>query len=72
MRLTVNLDRELYTTAVAYARNANCSISEAVNQLLRRSLERAPSAARRQQNGFPVVRGARSFSDADVERFGNE
>jgi hypothetical protein len=68
MRLTVNLESELYAIAVAYARNAGCSISDAVNLLLRRSLTPAVKPSKRRASGFPVVRGERPFSDEDVER----
>jgi hypothetical protein len=35
MRLTVNLDPDLYGPAKSLAREADCTISAAVNQLLR-------------------------------------
>jgi hypothetical protein len=76
MRLTVNLEHDLYVVARSLASADDCSISAAVNKLVRRALE--PSAAagvtgrsRRSKsdvNLLPVVRGERPFTSEDVYR----
>ena len=43
MRLTINLEPDLYAVAVSLAKAEDCSISAAVNQLVRRR-ERGPAA----------------------------
>jgi predicted DNA-binding ribbon-helix-helix protein len=45
MRLTVRLDKDVYTVAMALARSEQISVAEAVNRLVRRGLERRTSAA---------------------------
>ena len=59
MRLTVNLEPDLYALAVSLAKAEDCSISAAVNRLLRRSLangtDHGPRPRRR--NNFLVSRG---------------
>ncbi len=72
MRLTVNLDPDLYGLARSLAREADCSVSAAVNQLLRRSLTGAgqggPATARpSKRNGFVVSKG-RVVVTADTVR----
>ena len=63
MRLTVNLDPDLYAVAVSLAKAEDCSISAAVNRLLRRGLsggqrQPAPSAGlTRRRNGILVSLG---------------
>ncbi len=67
MRLTVNLDADLYALAVSLAKAEDCSISAAVNRLLRRSLssssESGAPAGRR--NGLAISRGREPVT-ADV------
>ena len=58
-RLTVNLDDDLYALAVSLAKAEDCSISAAVNRLLRRSLpggsgSGAPAGHR---NGLAISQG---------------
>ena len=74
MRLTVNLEPDLYGLAKSLAKAEDCSVSAAVNRLLRRSLpdlagHGAPRATRpAKRNGFAISRGSiqvglpRSFS----------
>ena len=63
MRLTVNLDPDLYAVAVSFAKAEDCSISAAVNRLLRRGLPGgqtlfAPPAGRTvRRNGILVSLG---------------
>lgn len=63
MRLTINLEPDLYAVAVALARADDCSISAAVNRLLRRSLPGAqpgrgqPAPAMKWRNGLLVSDG---------------
>ena len=63
MRLTVNLDTDLYALAKSLAQAEDCTISAAVNRLLHRSLpggrqqaKESPNRTRR-RNGFAVSRG---------------
>ena len=67
MRLTVNLEADLYLTAKSLAIAQDCSISAAINQLLRRKLEPTPIPKRR-KNSFPVAPGRRRFTSEDVYR----
>jgi hypothetical protein len=69
MRLTVNLEPELYSIAKSLAKAEDCSISAAVNQLLKRSLMDAGKSQRSRRvlkrNGLIVSRGKRAIT-ADV------
>ena len=73
MRLTVNLEPDLYAVAKALAQSEDCSISAALNRLLRRSLQGGATngAARRsrprRRNRFVVSRGAEPVT-ADTVR----
>jgi hypothetical protein len=64
MRLTVNLETELYALARSLSKAEDCSISSAVNRLLRRSLaldgsgHGSRTATPVQRNGFTVSQGA--------------
>jgi len=64
MRLTINLDDELYAMARAHALRERISISKAISSLLRRQpTETAPSKGRKKpgvhaRSGFPVVGSA--------------
>lgn len=77
MRFTVNLDSDLYAVAKSLARAEDCSLSAAVNRLLRRSLahgaRRGPSGTpeRRTRNGLPISRGAMPLT-ADMVRHEEE
>ena len=70
MRLTVNLDSDLYALAVSLAKAEDCSISAAVNRLLRRSLpgESGRSAPSRRRNGFLVSPGREPITADDIAR----
>ncbi len=68
MRLTVNLDDDVYKAVRAPAEAEDISISEAVNRLLRRALEPRASSIRKSRTGFPIVPGKRPFGPEDVAR----
>lgn len=72
VRLTVNLDEDLYALARSLAQAEGCSVSVAVNRLVRRSFEEDPSrrsGSRRRttRNGFVVSKGRVPIT-ADVVR----
>lgn len=73
MRLTVNLEADLYAVAKSLAKAEDCSISSAVNRLLRRCLvARAEQPAREshrlaKRNGFVISRGRQPIT-ADLLR----
>jgi len=69
MRLTVNLDDDLYALSKSIAKNEGLSISAVVNRLLRKSQKPAPiaSSSGQTRNGFPIVRGAQVVTPALVE-----
>ena len=73
MRLTVNLEPDLYTLAKSLAKAEDCTISAAVNRLLRRSFDaEADRATRsshraRKRNRFTVSRGRQPVT-ADTVR----
>ena len=74
MRLTVNLEPDLYAVAVSLAKAEDCSISAAVNRLLRRALPgESEHAARsdgtvRSRNRFLVSRGGQPITAETVHR----
>lgn len=58
MRLSISLDDDLYAVAKSLAKAQDLSLSAAVNQLVRRSLEQRPSrhlGANSDGTGLPVV-----------------
>ena len=67
----MNLEPELYSIAKSLAKAEDCSISAAVNRLLKRSLLDAEKGQRsrraQKRNGFIVSRGKRPIT-ADVVR----
>jgi len=68
MRLTVNLEPDLYALAKSLAKEEDCTISAAVNRLLRRSLRvGGKTGRRRRRNGFVISRGKKPVT-ADVIR----
>jgi hypothetical protein len=72
VRLTVNLEPDLYAVARSLASAEDCSISAAVNRLLRRSLRGHRAAPRRagkpfRRGGFAVSPGRRPVT-ADTVR----
>lgn len=66
MRLTVRLDDDLYALAKAVSKAEDCSISAAVNLLLRRA--RALRPQEEPAGGFPIVHCRTRFTDRDVEQ----
>ena len=76
MRLTINLDEDLYRMAKSFAITQDCSISAAVNQLLRRlneDPEHPPTGTKNHHSlnsvtGLPVVESKTVIHDADVNR----
>jgi hypothetical protein len=80
MRLSINLDSDLYAVAKSLARESDSSVSAAVNRLLRLALERqGPSLSqdparecRSGRAGLPVVPCTRRFTSDDVYRIDNE
>jgi hypothetical protein len=73
MRLTVNLDSELYALAKSLAKAEDCTISAAINRLLTRAFlqERQPDHRTRRpakRNGFVVSRGTRAITDEMVRQ----
>jgi antitoxin component of RelBE/YafQ-DinJ toxin-antitoxin module len=76
MRLTINLDDELYAVARSFAQTMDVSISVAVNQLLRRAIyptEPIPLPfAAEGDNAWPVVAGKRVVTPEDVKALDDE
>lgn len=74
MRLTVNLEPELYALAKSLAQAEDCSISAAVNRLLRRSLPGEASPDDRLSDGIKrrhrllVSRGRRPVAPDTIRR----
>ncbi|MCX6866567.1 MAG: hypothetical protein NTV46_10200 [Verrucomicrobia bacterium] len=77
MRLTINLDDDLYAMARSHAIATKISISKAVGNLLRRRIGTAAPSSEDSATDFsihpvtllPVVRGAGTvICDADVQR----
>ncbi len=66
MRLTINLEDGLYAVAKSLARTEDCSISAAVNKLLRRGLEAGDRGGRRKRRGLPVVACPQKFTSDEV------
>ena len=78
MRLTVNLEPDLYAVAVSFAKAEDCSISAAVNRLLRRGLasaggQREPSVGRtKRRNGILVSMGGEPITAETIRRIEEE
>jgi hypothetical protein len=76
MRLTINLDEDLYRMAKAQAAAEDCSISAAVNRLLRQLQEGSQGAeadrrSRRgidRQTGLPAVPCRTAFNSVEAAR----
>ena len=72
MRLTVNLEPDLYALAKSLAKDEDCTISGAVNRLLRRALHGAPQKDGRgrsvRRNQFVVSRGRRPVTADTLRR----
>jgi len=72
MRLTVNLEPDLYALAKSLAKAEDCTISAAVNRLLRRSLPGATKGSSRRspppkRHGFVISSGLQPIT-ADTVR----
>ena len=74
MRLTVNLEPDLYAVAVSLAKAEDCSISAAVNRLLRRGLptdggqREGPVGRTRRRNGILVSVGGAPITPDTIRR----
>jgi antitoxin component of RelBE/YafQ-DinJ toxin-antitoxin module len=73
MRLTVRLDEDVYTTALALAQSEGISIGKAINRLVRRSIQARPlpvsdTRPSRGPSSFPISRGKRLIVSHDVRR----
>ena len=73
MRLTVRLDEDVYTVALALAQSERISIAEAINRLVRRGVESrwlTVHAQRRKRSAsrFPTSAGKRLITSRDVEQ----
>lgn len=69
MRLTVSLDDDLYHLAKAVAKAHDCSLSAAVNKLLRRAVEPRGIPSKHGSGDLPVIRCRTRFTSEDVDRF---
>jgi hypothetical protein len=78
MRLTVNLEPDLYAVAKSLAKSEDCSISAAVNHLLRRCLTAEKQSSTREtrrprkRNGFLISRGTQPITADDVRKAESE
>ena len=78
MRLTINLEPDLYAVAVSLSKAEDCSISAAVNQLLRRALPGAssrpgePLHGMERRNGLLVCDGREVITAESVQRIEDE
>jgi hypothetical protein len=73
MRLTVRLDEDVYSVALALAQSERISVAEAINRLVRRAVytrSSSPNDARRKKarSGFPTSAGKRLITARDVEQ----
>lgn len=74
MRLTINLEPDLYAAAVSLAKAEGCSVSTAVNRLVRRALPGAEPGgsddARRmkRRNGLLVCSGRELVTAETVQK----
>lgn len=68
MRLSISLDDDLYAIARSLAKAEDCSLSAAVNKLLRRSLTIQESTTGKSKGTFPIVRGSRPVTPDDIAR----
>jgi len=67
MRLSITLEDDLYGVAKSLAKAEDCSLSAAVNRLIRRALESpTPASETHPLSTFPVSRGARVITPDDV------
>ena len=78
MRLTINLEPDLYAVAVSLAKAEDCSISAAVNRLVRRALPGAssrrgrPAHGMERRNGLLVCDGRQVVTTETIQRIEEE
>ena len=78
MRLTINLEPELYAVAVSLAKAEDCSISAAVNRLVRRALPGAKprqggiASGMKRRNGLLVCRAKEVITAETVQKIEDE
>ena len=74
--MTVNLEPDLYALAKSLAKAEDCSISAAVNRLLRRALEGNGGSGRpatsKRRNRLAISRGARPITADTVRQIESE
>ena len=74
MRLTIDLEPDLYAVAVSLAKAEDCSISAAVNRLVRRAVPGAQPGGRsharrmKRRNGLLVSAGREVITAETVQR----
>jgi hypothetical protein len=71
MRLTINLDDDLYALGKGLAQAEDISISQAINRLLRQRTkppQRASPPRRHRVSALPVSQGRRLITAADVRK----
>jgi hypothetical protein len=67
VRLSITLDDDLYAVAKSLAKAEDCSLSAAVNRLLRRAINQPTlSGAPGGRSDFPTSAGRRLITDEDV------
>ena len=66
VRLTINLNDEVYRVAKSMAIADDCSLSAAVNKLLQRGISGPPAKKKKNSTAFPTVRGRQPFTSGDV------
>ena len=68
MRLSINLEPDLYALAKSLAKSEDCSLSAALNRLVRQGLQRPAGSGRAgKRNELPVSRGTMPIT-ADIVR----
>ena len=73
MRLTINLEADLYAAAVALAKAEDCSISAAVNRLVRRALRGTePRRGGERRNGLLVCDGRQVVTAETIQSIEDE
>ena len=73
MRISVRLDEDVYTAALALAQGERISVAEAINRLVRRGAEGRSSVAhdarqKRTASRFPTSAGKRLITSQDVKQ----
>jgi hypothetical protein len=71
MRLTVRLDNDVYSFALAISKSENISLAEAINRLVRKAGKPKPLPNRkqhRQPHSFPTSVGRQLITSEDVKQ----